>query len=58
MLEVRDAIRDAVYFVYYWIHQLFPFTYRCRYKVKGVKHFAVWRMWLGHCFDIDDVKAK
>ncbi len=35
--------------------QLFPLTYRTRYEEDGVRHFCVWRMWLGRCFDIDDV---
>lgn len=35
--------------------QLLPRTYRTRYWKNGQEHFCVWRMWLGRCFDIEDV---
>lgn len=35
--------------------QLLPLTYRTTYLENGERHFCVWRMWLGQCFDIDDV---
>lgn len=42
-----------------WIlRQLFPLTYRTVYVQDGRKHFVVWRMWLGRCFDIDDVVVQ
>jgi len=53
--HMRSYFRDLLYWFYYWAHQLFPFTYRSRYSIRGRKHFTVWRMWLGRCFDIDDV---
>ncbi len=40
----------------WYLRQLFPLTYRTYYDdEKGASHFVVWRMWLGRCFDIDDV---
>lgn len=39
----------------WYIKQLFPLTYRTRYKENGKPHFCVWRMWFGFCFNIDDV---
>jgi len=36
--------------------QLFPSTYRARYWDADHRlHFSVWKMWLGRCYDIDDV---
>lgn len=37
------------------LKQLFPHTCRTTYYQEGKKHFCVWKMWLGRCFDIDDV---
>jgi hypothetical protein len=37
------------------VKQLVPLTYRSRYGTGGQRHFAVWRMWFGRCFQIDDV---
>lgn len=40
------------------LKQLLPLTYRTRYTDSdGHRHFCVWRMWLGRCFAIDDVKV-
>lgn len=39
----------------WYLKQLFPLTYRTTYTEAGVRHFTVWRMWLGRCFDVDDV---
>jgi len=39
----------------WYLKQLLPLTYRTTYEEKGKQHFAVWRMWWGWCFDIDDV---
>ena len=39
----------------WYLRQLVPSTYRSHYEEKGVKHFVVWRMWFGRCFDIEDV---
>lgn len=37
------------------LRQLLPLTYRSHYEQDGKKHFTVWRMWLGKCFDQEDV---
>lgn len=40
----------------WYLRQLFPLTYRSHYSTEsGQKRFAVWRMWLGCCFDVEDV---
>jgi len=39
------------------IKQLFPLTYRSRYEANGERRFCVWRMWMGRCFDIDDMEV-
>jgi len=36
------------------ITQLLPLTYRSHFERDGKKHFSVWRMWFGRCFDIED----
>ena len=36
------------------LKQLLPLTYRTAYEQNGKKHFAVWKMWLGRCYKIDD----
>jgi hypothetical protein len=36
------------------LKQLFPLTYRSHYTEKGKKHFVVWNMWFGRCFNIED----
>jgi len=37
------------------LSQLLPLTYRSHYEEEGKKHFTVWRMWFGWCFDVDDM---
>lgn len=38
------------------LKQALPLTYRTMYTDSdGRRHFTVWRMWLGRCFDVDDV---
>lgn len=38
------------------LKQLLPLTYRSRYRdARDRCHFAVWRMWFGRCFGVDDV---
>lgn len=38
------------------LKQLLPFTYRTHYKDSdGKRHFAVWNMWFGRCFNAEDV---
>jgi hypothetical protein len=40
----------------WYLKQLLPFTYRTRYRDEaGARHFCVWIMWLGRCFNVDDV---
>lgn len=36
------------------IKQLLPLTYRTTYREGGQRRFAVWRMWCGRSFAIDD----
>lgn len=36
------------------IRQLLPLTYRTIYIEDGKKHYTVWNMWLGKCFNTDD----
>lgn len=37
------------------LKQLLPLTYRSNYRdANGNKHFTVWNMWFGKCFNIDD----
>lgn len=39
----------------WYFRQLLPLTYRSHYRTEDGKfHFAVWRMWLGRCFDVED----
>lgn len=40
----------------WYVKQLVPLTYRTHYGDQdGVRHFCVWKMWLGRCYAIDDV---
>jgi len=39
----------------WYLKQLVPLTYRSRYSDARGKHLCVWRMWMGRCFDVDDV---
>lgn len=42
--------------LYWYFWQLFPCTYRTFYlDEKGLLHFAVWKMWLGRCYQATDV---
>lgn len=42
--------------MFWYLKQLLPLTYRSKYQdSEGNKHFTVWRMWFGKCFNIDDV---
>lgn len=37
------------------LKQLLPLTYRSRYSTEdGTRHFCVWNMWFGRCFNIED----
>lgn len=40
------------------LKQLFPLTYRTTYIENGQRHVCVWKMWLGRCFDVDDVVVQ
>lgn len=44
--------------VIWYLKQLLPLTYRTTYTENGQRHFSVWRMWFGRCFDIDDYMIK
>lgn len=39
----------------WYIKQCFPFTYRTTFTENGRRHFTVWQMWFGRCFNVDDV---
>lgn len=42
--------------LYWHFLQLFPLTYRTFYlDERGLLHFAVWKMWFGHCYRATDV---
>lgn len=42
--------------IVWYLKQALPLTYRTRYRDEnGRKHYCVWNMWLGRCFNIDDV---
>ncbi len=51
---MKESLKRLVYPFYWFAKQALPLTYRTRYSIRGVKHFTVWRMWLGRCFGIDD----
>jgi hypothetical protein len=39
----------------WYLRQLLPLTYRTRYYAEdGKKHFCVWNMFLGRCYNIED----
>jgi hypothetical protein len=42
----------------WYLRQLLPLHYRTRYTENGQRHFAVWQMWFGRCFSVDDVLVK
>jgi hypothetical protein len=41
-----------------WVlKQLLPFTYHSVFvDEKGQKWFCIWNMWLGKCFNIENIK--
>lgn len=39
----------------WYLKQLLPLTYRTTYGENGKTHFTVWKMWMGRCYNIDDV---
>lgn len=39
----------------WYLKQLLPLTYRTTYgDMEGNRHYCVWNMWLGRCFNVDD----
>lgn len=38
------------------IKQLLPLTYRTTYGKGAGRYFCVWNMWMGRCFNIDEVE--
>lgn len=38
----------------WYLKQLLPFTYRSTFYENGDRHFCVWNMWMGHCYNIED----
>ena len=41
----------------WYLEQLIPLTYRSHYKSDGKSFFCVWKMWLGKCFNIEEVEV-
>jgi hypothetical protein len=39
----------------WYAKQLLPLSYRTWYSDQDGRHFTVWKMWLGRCYQIDDV---
>lgn len=39
----------------WYLRQLLPLHYRTTYVEDGQRHFAVWQMWMGRCYNVDDV---
>jgi hypothetical protein len=37
------------------IAHLIPCTHRTRVERRGREHFIVWRQWLNHVWDVDDI---
>lgn len=44
-------------FIWY-LKQLLPLTYRSHFTDANGRHFVVWNMWLGRCFNVEDVIIK
>lgn len=44
--------------VKWYFKQLVPLTYRTEYRDEEGKHYTVWNMWMGRCYNIDDVIVK
>ena len=43
----------------WYLKQLLPLTYRSRYRdAAGARHFCVWRMWFGRCFQVEDYQIQ
>ena len=40
------------------LKQLLPLTYRTEYSDKKGKHFVVWNMFMGRCYNINDHLIK
>lgn len=39
----------------WYLKQLLPLTYRSHFEdINGNKHFVVWNMWFGRCFNVED----
>ena len=52
---IRSRPRQRLDRWIWYLKQLLPITYRTTYGEGGRKHFTVWRMWFGRCFDVEDV---
>lgn len=44
--------------IIWFIKQILPLTYRSHYIQDGKKHFSVWNMWFGKCYNKEDVICK
>jgi hypothetical protein len=40
--------------VKWYLKQLLPLTYRTEFVENGRRKVAVWNMWLGRCYNIDE----
>ena len=63
--SLNEFRRTAIWMEYTWgiighiiwyFKQLLPLTYRTTYTDTKTKerHFTVWNMWFGRCYNIDD----
>jgi len=42
--------------ILWYLKQLFPLTYKSKYKIKEEQFYSVWKMWLGKCYNIKTVR--
>lgn len=38
----------------WYLKQLLPLTYRTHFMQENKKHFCVWNMWFGRCYNVED----
>lgn len=39
----------------FWITHIVPRTHRTRVERNGRQHFIVWRQWLTHVWNVEDI---
>ena len=43
----------------WYLKQLVPHTiWTAYYDESGTQHFSIWKMWLGRCYDVLDVRES